>query len=59
MGKRGNGNSRGLYFFFHGKGNDNHQLGTVFLVHQRIVSAVKKAESVSDRMSYIVLTGRW
>ena len=28
-------------------------------VHQTIASAVKKVEFVSDRMSYIVLRGRW
>jgi len=28
-------------------------------VHHRIVSAVKIVQSVSDRMSYIVLRGRW
>ena len=58
MGK-GGAERAGDYIFFHGKGNDNHQMVTVFLVHQRIVSAVKRAEFVSDRMSYIVLTGRW
>jgi hypothetical protein len=26
-------------------------------VHQRIISAVRRVEYVSDRMSYIVLTG--
>ena len=31
----------------------------VFFVHRRIVSAVKRVEFVSDRLSYIVLTGRW
>jgi hypothetical protein len=29
------------------------------LVHHRIVSAVKRVKFVSDRMSYIVLRGRW
>jgi hypothetical protein len=28
-------------------------------VHKRIISAVKRVESVSDRMSYITLRGRW
>jgi hypothetical protein len=28
-------------------------------VHRRIVSAVKRVEFVSDRMSYIILRGRW
>jgi hypothetical protein len=34
-------------------------LGTGYFVHHRIVSAVKRAEFVSDRVSYIVLRGRW
>jgi hypothetical protein len=28
-------------------------------VHKRIVSPVKRVEFVSDRMSYILLSGRW
>ena len=30
-----------------------------FFVHRKIVSAVKRVEFVSDRLSYIVLRGRW
>jgi hypothetical protein len=28
-------------------------------VHKRIISAVKRVEFVSDRMSYIILKSRW
>jgi len=47
------------YKVFYRKGNENHQFGTGFLVHHRIVSAVKRVEFVSDRLSYIVLKGHW
>jgi hypothetical protein len=28
-------------------------------VHKRIISAVRRVECESDRMSYIILRGRW
>jgi hypothetical protein len=45
--------------FLYGKENEDHELGTGFVVHKRIISAVKRVEFVSDRMPYIILRGRW
>jgi exonuclease III len=49
----------GGYTFCYGKGNENHEFGTRFFVHKRMVSAIKRVEFISDRMSYIILISRW
>jgi hypothetical protein len=52
---RGGTELAGRYTFFCGKRNENHELGTRFFVHKGNISAVKRVDFVSDRMSYIIL----
>jgi hypothetical protein len=56
--QRGHCKNNGLHFFYE-KGNENLQLRTGLFVNHRIVPAAERVEFVSDRMSYIVLRGRW
>jgi hypothetical protein len=48
----------GDFVFLYGKGNGNHHMGTVFFVHRRKVSTIKRVEYFSYRVSHIVLRGR-
>ena len=43
----------GDYYFFYGKGNENHQLGTGFFVHRRLVSAVKRQLYIEKILWYV------
>jgi hypothetical protein len=58
VGQRRGCKSQGVYFFLWQRAGKS-SIGNSFFVHQRIVSAIKRVEFVSDRMSYIVLRGRW
>ena len=49
MGKRGDSKIIGFYFF--SMENENKNKEQDFFVHHRIVSAVKRVEFVSDRLS--------
>jgi hypothetical protein len=45
--------------FLYGQGKGDGQVGTGFFVHKRILSAVRRVEFISDRMSYVILSCRW
>jgi endonuclease/exonuclease/phosphatase family metal-dependent hydrolase len=47
------------YTFFYRQGNGDHQSGTGFFLHKRIVSAVRRVEFISDGMSCIILRRHW
>jgi hypothetical protein len=50
--------SLGVYFFLWQRAGKS-SVGNRIFCTQRIVSAIKRVEFVSDRISYIVLRGRW
>ena len=58
MGKSGGTVRAGDYIFSMAKETKIMNWEQDFYVHHRIVSGVKGVESVSDRMSYVVLRGR-
>jgi hypothetical protein len=39
--------------------NETYELDTASFVHKRIISALKRVEFFSDRISYMILRGRW
>jgi hypothetical protein len=49
----------GDYKFYYESEKDNYKLGIGSFVHKRNISAVTRAKFVSDRMSYVILSGRW
>ena len=57
LGGTGTGGKAQDCIFFYGKGTENHQFRTGCFFHHRI--AAKRGEFISDKMSHIVLSGRW
>jgi hypothetical protein len=47
------------YEFFYGNGNADYHLGTDFVLHKEIISAVKRVEFVSGRIAYTILRVCW
>jgi hypothetical protein len=57
MGRRWH-RARSEYTCLYGEENENHELSTGFFVHKKIISPVKRAEFVNDRMSYLIRRGQ-
>jgi exonuclease III len=57
--ERGGTEQAQYYTFFYDGRDEDHQLGRGFFIHKRIVSAFRRVEFISDRMSYIILRGCW
>ena len=58
MGQKGHCRSRGLHFSMWKRKRKSSIWSRFFFVHHKIVSAVKRVEFVSDKVSCIVLRGR-
>jgi hypothetical protein len=56
--EKGGTERAGGYTFFCGEGNGDHQLGTGFFKHKRIVSAFRRVEFVRGSMLYKILRAR-
>ena len=54
----GHCNSRGL-FIFQQKRKRKFSIGNRIFLHNRIVSAFKRVDFVSDKVSHVVLRGGW
>ena len=58
MGHRGHGKKRGLFLFLLKRKRQLSIRNRIF-VHLKIASTVKRVVFVSERVSYVVLRGRW
>jgi exonuclease III len=55
---RGGAETAGEYTVFYRKGNENQESGTGFLYKRRTYQQLRR-QSLFDRMSYVILRGRW
>jgi hypothetical protein len=47
------------YIFLYGNSNENNELRAGFFIQKKIISSVKRAEIVSNKMLYVTLKSRW